>query len=168
MNFLPWPKIPRLTNEIFHITEKIDGTNACIVISEDGYVLAQSRSQFITPIKDNYGFANWVYVNHDRLFEDLGPGHHFGEWWGQGIQRNYGLNEKRFSLFNPTKQSSICYNVPIIKSEAFKFLNESIQDCKERLITHGSFAAPGFMKPEGLIIYGERSKCYWKVLFDED
>jgi len=32
--FKAWPKIPRLENEIFHITEKIDGTNACIVIEQ--------------------------------------------------------------------------------------------------------------------------------------
>ena len=30
----------------------------------------------------------------------LVPGRHFGEWWGSGIQRGYGLDEKTFSLFN--------------------------------------------------------------------
>lgn len=167
MNFLTWPKIPRLVNETFHITEKIDGTNACIVISEDGNILAQSRKQFITPMKDNYGFANWVYVNHDRLFKDLGPGHHFGEWWGLGIQRGYGLTEKRFSLFNPTKQSSICWNIPILTSCKAGGLIPAIVAQTTILCSKGSSAAPGFMKPEGLVIYGEQSKCYWKVLFDE-
>ena len=167
MNFIKWPKIPRLENEIFHISEKIDGTNACIVITDEGDVGAQSRTRLITPEDDNYGFANWVYENHHQLFEDLGPGHHFGEWWGQGIQRGYDLKEKRFSLFNPTKQSSICSNVPMIKSEAHKFLHESIQDCVERLQRHGSFAASGYMRPEGLVIYGEQSHVYWKVIIDK-
>lgn len=167
MNFLAWPKIPRLANETFHITEKIDGTNACIVISENGFILAQSRSQFITPEKDNYGFARWVYENQKTLVTDLGKGHHFGEWWGNGIQRNYGLTEKRFSLFNPTKQSSICHNIPIISSCSFDTLQETLADLTAEFLTNGSIVAPSFMKPEGLIIYGERSKCYWKVLFDE-
>lgn len=30
--FKAWPKIHRLENEVYHISEKIDGTNACIII----------------------------------------------------------------------------------------------------------------------------------------
>lgn len=167
MEFIHWPKIPRLVNETFHITEKIDGTNACIVISEDGNILTQSRKQFITPAKDNYGFARWAYENQEVLINELGPGYHFGEWWGQGIQRNYGLTEKRFSLFNPTKSSSICHNIPILISCSFEYLDFEIKMLQKTMLANGSYVAPGFMKPEGLIIYGEQSKCYWKVLFDE-
>lgn len=167
MNFIKWPKIPRLENEIFHISEKIDGTNACIVITENGDVGAQSRTRLITPKDDNYGFANWVYENHHDLFEDLGPGHHFGEWWGQGIQRGYDLKEKQFSLFNPTKQSSLCSNVPIIANCPAIVLNEVIEVSLNQLQTQGSFAAPGYMRPEGLVIYGEQSKAYWKVIIDK-
>lgn len=167
MNFIKWPKIPRLENEVFHISEKIDGTNACIVITEEGKVGAQSRTRLITPDDDNYGFARWVNENQDTLFEELGYGHHFGEWWGQGIQRGYDLKEKRFSLFNPTKQSSICHNVPMIKSCIQEDLTSAINVLTTILQTEGSFAAPGYMRPEGLVVYGEQSHVYWKVILDK-
>lgn len=166
MNFIKWPKIPRLENEIFHISEKIDGTNACIVI-EDGGIGAQSRTKLISPENDNYGFAKWVQTNAVQLFEDLGEGHHFGEWWGQGIQRGYELTEKQFSLFNPTKRSSICHNVPIIASCPQVVLTEVLEVIISQLKIDGSRAAPGYMKPEGLVIYGEQSKAYWKVIIDK-
>lgn len=167
MNFIKWPKIPRLENEIFHISEKIDGTNACIVITDDGDIGAQSRTRLITPEDDNYGFARWVNNNAEQLVDNLGPGHHFGEWWGQGIQRGYGLTEKRFSLFNPTKQSDICSNVPIIASCPQVVLFEVLEVTINQLKTEGSRAAPGYMKPEGLVIYGEQSHVYWKVIIDK-
>jgi hypothetical protein len=48
----------------------------------------------------------------------LGPGRHFGEWWGAGIQRRYGLTEKRFSLFNVTRwgeaRPACCHVVPTL------------------------------------------------------
>jgi hypothetical protein len=94
--FREFPKMARLSREII-ITEKIDGTNAQIFIGEDGEFLCGSRTRWITPENDNYGFAKWAYERKDDLIRDLGPGRHFGEWWGQGIQRGYGLKEKRFS-----------------------------------------------------------------------
>ena len=119
--FEPFPKVPRYNREIV-VTEKIDGTNASVhwVHEESiepeglkpGYalgeaffdgqyhiLLAASRKRWIHPGNDNYGFAKWVQENAEGL-EVLGPGAHFGEWWGQGIQRRYGLNENLFS-FNP-------------------------------------------------------------------
>lgn len=101
--FTPFPKIPRLFRDIV-ITEKIDGTNAAITFTpEDGWTLiTQSRSRVIISSDDNFGFARWAENNAEALFEVLGFGTHFGEWWGSGIQRGYGLpkGEKRFSLFN--------------------------------------------------------------------
>ena len=60
--FRAFHKIPRLFRDVI-ITEKIDGTNACVVVTPDGTVLAQSRSRFITPEDDNFGFAAWVQAN---------------------------------------------------------------------------------------------------------
>ena len=98
--FRPFPKIPRLSREII-ITEKIDGTNASITITEDGQFLTGSRNRWITPEDDNFGFSAWAHANKDVLM-GLGVGTHFGEWWGHGIQRGYGLpkGRRRFSLFN--------------------------------------------------------------------
>lgn len=101
--FVGFPKIARLNREIV-VTEKIDGTNAQVEITEDGIVRAGSRNRYITPEGDNHGFAAWVRDNADDL-RRLGPGRHFGEWWGSGIQSGYGLpkGEKRFSLFNVSR-----------------------------------------------------------------
>lgn len=107
--FQSFGKISRLNRDIT-ITEKIDGTNGAICIEQvppdhdggTGYfrVYAQSRTRIITPENDNYGFAAWVEKNKNELINALGPGTHFGEWWGQGINRGYGLTGRRFSLFN--------------------------------------------------------------------
>ena len=81
------------------ITEKIDGSNAQIIIEDGKIVAVGSRKRWIAPGKstDNFGFAGWV----ERLL-GLGEGIHYGEWYGSGIQSGYGLvdGEKRFALFN--------------------------------------------------------------------
>ena len=108
--FVGFPKIPRLNREVVY-TEKLDGSNGAIVIEEDGEIFVQSRKRFITPGKstDNHGFAGWVYENATGLIEVLGPGRHFGEWYGRGIQRGYGVDEKQgwngkfFALFNTSR-----------------------------------------------------------------
>jgi hypothetical protein len=114
--FVPFPKMARLSREII-ITEKLDGTNAQVFIGEDGLIRAGSRTRWITPEDDNYGFARWVHNHADEL-RGLGPGRHFGEWWGQGIQRNYSLTEKRFSLFNVSRwgeeRPACCHVVPVL------------------------------------------------------
>ena len=58
-DFKPFPKMARLSREII-ITEKLDGTNAQVFITEDGDLFAGSRTRWITPQDDNYGFARWV------------------------------------------------------------------------------------------------------------
>lgn len=80
VEFREFPKIARLNRECL-ITEKIDGTNASILITEDGQFLTGSRTRWITPQDDNYGFSKWAHDHRDELMQ-LGPGHHFGEWWG--------------------------------------------------------------------------------------
>jgi len=94
--FRAWPKIKR-DPVWMRVTEKIDGTNGCIVVTAHG-VFAQSRKRLITPQQDNFGFAAWVQANEEALYA-LGPGYHYGEWYGLGIQRGYGLDHRRFALF---------------------------------------------------------------------
>jgi hypothetical protein len=169
MEFKPFPKIARWSREVI-ITEKIDGTNACVVISDDGKeIRAQSRTRFIQPGNDNFGFALWVEQNKEALLA-LGPGHHFGEWWGVGIQRGYGLHERRFSLFNVTRWQgqapAPCHVVPVLKvsdMDSFAWM-EAMTILKDR----GSIAAPGFMNPEGIVIYHTHSNTLFKKTFDKD
>lgn len=167
--FLPYPKIPRLSRECV-VTEKIDGTNAQIYISADGTVRAGSRTRWLAPGKrtDNFGFAGWVAEHEDEL-RALGPGRHFGEWWGQGIQRGYGLSEKRFSLFHTARIESKPAIVGVVP-ELFRgtFCTAMIDAILETLRRSGSVAAPGFMKPEGLVAWHTASGTLYKRTCEGD
>lgn len=169
-DFEGFPKIGRLSRECV-VTEKIDGTNACIYIQDDGSVLIGSRTRWITPADDNYGFAKWV-IDNMRELERLGPGRHFGEWWGAGIQRRYDQTVKRFSLFNthrwgdPTITPACCSVVPVLYQGIFD--TTAISKVMERLRTAGSLAAPGFMKPEGIIVYHTAAKTMFKQTLEKD
>jgi hypothetical protein len=169
MEFESFPKMPRLNREII-ITEKIDGTNAQIHITEDGQFLVGSRNKYITPENDNAGFARWAYENKDELMK-LGYGRHFGEWWGAGIQRRYGLTEKRFSLFNTSRWNAenlpaCCSVVPVLYSGEFS--SGVVDDCLVRLSLSGSAAAPGFMDPEGVVVYMPQAGKLFKVTLGDD
>lgn len=181
-DFIEFPKIARLAREII-VTEKIDGTNGIIYVSDDGEVLVGSRSQWIaTRAKggaDNFGFASWAEQHADEL-RMLGPGRHYGEWWGSGIQRGYGLpkGEKRFSLFNVARWSdemnevlalarpACCHVVPILYRGMF--VTDQIERCLDRLEISGSVAAPGFMKPEGVVIFHPQGNVGFKKTIEKD
>lgn len=188
--FEPFAKIPRFAREAT-VSEKIDGSNAQILITDYGDVFAGSRSRWIRPgkITDNFGFAAWVEGNKLEL-QQLGPGKHFGEWWGPGIQCGYGRDTRKFSLFNvgrwrprpevrvlsATEESFIhekaCYApaccdvVPVMYRG--KFDTAAIEGCVTQLRSLGSIAQPGWMKPEGVIIHHSASGTLWKRLLDND
>lgn len=165
MDFVSFPKIGRL-NSNCTITEKIDGTNAQIVINEDGSVLAGSRNRWITPEDDNFGFARWVSNNSEEL-KKLGVGRFYGEWYGAGIQRTYGLKEKKFVLF-PTRKfeqvPSICQVVPVLYEGVFH--TEIIDAVMETLKKEGSQLVKGFDNPEGIIVYHHKSDTVFKYTFE--
>jgi len=173
ITFEAFPKIPRLKRSCV-ITEKIDGTNAQVIIAEDGVTIAAgSRNRLITPEDDNYGFARWVQEHRDELLL-LGPGRHFGEWWGSGIQRGYGLTggEKRFSLFNvgrwsaPLSRPACCCVVPTLYHGAFTVT--VVDEIVEVLRKLGSCAAPGFMNPEGVITFLPAANSSFKTTLKDD
>jgi len=154
MEFQDFPKMARWSREII-ITEKIDGTNAQICIGDDGSFQVGSRTRWITPEDDNYGFAAWAMQNKNELMK-LGAGRHFGEWWGAGIQRRYGMQDKRFSLFNAIRWNSenipnCCHVVPVIYHGPM--VPGAIEDAISFLSEKGSIAAPGFMDPEGVVLF---------------
>lgn len=173
MDFEAFPKIPRLRRECC-LTEKIDGSNAQVCITADGEVFAGSRTRWITPQADNFGFAQWV---HDNAFEllKLGPGRHFGEWYGAGIQRRYGLTEKRFALFNAHRWGKVvgtdafpscCHVVPVLYNGVFS--DKAVADALDDLRAKGSRAVPGFMQPEGVVVFMSASQTMHKVLLEND
>ncbi len=221
ITFNAFPKIPRLSRECI-ITEKLDGTNASIWIErvsgpenpfdiggEDCFmtqlhgfyyaIAAASRSRFLVPVKskDNFGFAGWVRDHVEELVK-LGEGVHYGEWWGRGIQRGYGLDEKRFSLFNTGRwrprddqenfpgetwdvAPSCCHVVPVLWKGPFDTVmhdpssySSLHSECMipKRILYDlrelGSLAAPGFMNPEGIMIFHTAANSYFKKTFKGD
>jgi hypothetical protein len=168
MEFVPFPKMARLSREII-VTEKIDGTNSQIFIGEDGSFLTGSRNRWITRADDNFGFARWTEENRDELMQ-LGPGRHFGEWWGSGIQRRYDLAEKRFSLFNAVlwadERPACCHVVPSLYQGEFS--EEAIRLSLLALAINGSVASPGFMKPEGVVVFHVAAQVGFKKTIERD
>jgi len=201
MKFEAFPKIRRIFKDSMIVTEKIDGTNAQIYIEganeigieglspddpaaifqtkyalgfKDGNAIyAGSRNRWISTEDDNYGFANWVQANADELFK-LGPGRHFGEWWGKGIQRGYGLTEKRFSLFNTSRwggnnselRPNCCHVVPVLG--CWQMDTGKIREVLEELKKTGSHASPGFMDVEGIVVYHPASNQLFKYTVDDN
>jgi len=209
MDFKDFRKIPRLSREII-LSEKLDGSNGQVVIipsdsedfigCEDGfieqcclatkqidetkwlYMFAGSRNRWLSTGKqnDNMGFATWVKENSEELFQ-LGPGRHFGEWYGKGINRGYGLEEKRWALFNVSKWQnknlplvdekqkyppSCCEVVPILYEGMFdtNVINVVLEDLR----VNGSKAVPGYFDAEGVVIYHCAAGQYFKKTTKND
>ena len=201
MEFKSWGKTPRLFRDIV-ITEKIDGTNSAVIIEEadpngpmepeeiayvelDGKLYAvgaQSKNRLIFPGKttDNYNFAQWVQENAEQLVRELGPGHHFGEWWGKGIGKRYPNADYRvFSLFNTAKHRDAFFRteelngtpvtveaVPILFEGPFS--EEAIHLVAKELLKNGSIADPFSPNPEGVCVYHTQSGQVYKFTFDNN
>lgn len=210
IKFSEFPKMARLSRECI-ITEKIDGTNAQVFITEDPDfndpmllvimmlndkpvgIYAGSRNRWITRENDNFGFATWVAENAKEIVK-LGVGRHFGEWWGSGIQRGYGLEkgEKRFSLFNVQRWClhneqpqrietsdpriekyqdvlpSCCGLVPILSRGNFHSITFMVDRVMNKLQSEGSVASPGFMNPEGVVIFHLAGNVGFKKTIEKD
>lgn len=215
MKFEEFGKIYRFLRPMI-ATEKIDGTNASVWIwtreefpqdelvnpsnqifpvdTENGsfVLMAGSRTRFVGIGNDNHGWAGWVKQNAKELAQ-LGPGRHFGEWWGAGIQRKYGLKEKRFSLFNVNRWQDThgtndafqdrvtakgiapkcCYVAPIlnvIETGLYRIhtMAVGVNEALAGLATNGSKAAPGFMDPEGIVLFHTASGDTYKITLGDD
>lgn len=226
MHFETWPKTPRLLRDMV-VTEKIDGTNAAIIVEKlpantqidpaapttrrqelsesialqkGGYIAAfveadderylvgaQSRNRLITPGKqtDNHGFAGWVFEHADLFVALLGEGRHFGEWWGSGIARGYGLpkGEKRFSLFRSDKYAETLLSwkaaldgelgenaidvVPVMHRGLFDL--QEVENCLQHLDEYGSIASGNGFKPaEGVVVFHTAANQVFKQTLEGD
>lgn len=129
MPFIPWTEIEGFHNirkfsapsahpEIlngnpvvnYRCKVKLHGTNAAVQCLEKGEILCQSREGFITPEKDNAGFARWALTNKEKWNRVVDKGYVaglpgiiiFGEWCGPGIQKGVAvanLPKKCFAVF---------------------------------------------------------------------
>lgn len=189
MDFKAFEKITAIKKIDMCITQKIHGTNAQIVILEypediedapewmkavttetvevDGkyyFIRCGSRSRWIYPGDDNYGFAAFVAQHKEEFIRKLGVGRHFGEWAGPGVNSGEGLAQRMFVLFDhwnfsPERelppQTTV---VPVLYQGQFDLtkIDEVMGDLK----TNGSKLAPGFMRPEGVVVtvLGQRLK----------
>lgn len=168
--FQEFAKIARLSRRCV-ITEKIDGTNAQVAIDEDGTIRAGSRNRWLALGEDNFGFAFWVHEHAEELKAGLGVGRHYGEWFGAGIQRKYDRPAKAFALFNTGRwnaenKPACCEVVPVLYDGLFHStaVEEAIADLRE----HGSRVTPGFLKPEGVVIYHVAANLYFKKTLEKD
>jgi hypothetical protein len=152
-------------------------------------VRAGSRNRWLSPENDNFGFAAWVWANAEGLVA-LGVGKHYGEWFGSGIQTGYGLSEKRFALFNVDRWYDVrdpeiddrytetfpkakpappeVTVVPVISVFDGQYLNAAVDDALHTLESEGSLIAPGFMDPEGIILFHVAAGSYFKVTIKGD
>jgi hypothetical protein len=169
--------------------DKVDHQNIFVTLDRSGvdeddpthefWVRAGSRNRWLSVDSDNFGFANWVSANAPTLARDLGPGNHYGEWWGHGIQRGYGLprGDRRFSLFNVKRfyyaqgnfETSALDVVPVVLDERNALnLNSNVQWALRKLRAFGSCASGGFMDPEGIVIYHRAANQLFKVTLEDD
>lgn len=176
--FRPWPKIARFNRDII-VTEKIDGTNGCIVVTPDD-IYAQSRSRVLSLKEDNHSFAHWVHEHADELREQLGEGRHYGEWWGGNIGKRYRgvIEDQRFSLFNVDRwhvtegdgwrciEAPLCHVVPTI-FRLGTFDSDRVLEAVEYLRQGGSIAAPG-CEAEGLVVFHPKANVMFKVTLERD
>lgn len=116
----PYVELPTIT---FTGTIKLHGTNAGIGFLGDE-VWYQSRSNILTPLKDNAGFAAAFSATEKveklkeinktlRTENNVDPNHIlviFGEWAGSGIQKGVAISElsKRFVVFGVRVVSQEC------------------------------------------------------------
>lgn len=174
MEFKPFPKIDRLVNSVMSVTQKIHGTNAQVFVfqTENGLdLLVGSRTRWITPESDNYGFAAHVYAHKQEFIDKLGVGQHFGEWAGPGINSGEGLTEKTFVLFDhwkfpperplppKTVVVPVLYDAGVVDLSVLTRLGDELKASGSRLV-------PGFMRPEGMVVMFKGTR--FKIVFDAE
>jgi len=161
IEFKPWAKMTRENPLSVTITVKMNGTNSCVIVENGVVVGCQSRNRIITVDNDNFGFAKWVSENLENL-ATLGDGYHYGEWAGEGIQKNHHLVEgKKFFLFNTHRWN--CATRPecceVVETLFIGLLtNETIPQLLQEL----QDTAKDGETPEGVVVYHHALKGYTK------
>lgn len=151
-------------------------------------IRAGSRNRWLTVERDNYGFAWWVRDNARELAQ-LGPGRHYGEWYGRSIQRGYSIADRRFALFNVARwyderdEHGEAYRqhfalavpapdpvtvVPVLWVGTGTALSNAVAGALDVLRTVGSWAVPGYSRPEGVIAYHTAAGQMFKAMCEGD
>lgn len=175
--FRKFPKISRLENLTYTITEKLDGTNAVVHVSyvkDDnptlGKVLrAGSRKQWLDEKRDNHGFYKFVCENAALLYR-LDPGYHYGEFIGPGIQRKYQTKSGKSELYffdlrleERFRDSEVIHTVPLLETHSLSV------PWKDFYLAHKANPSQidGVTPKEGVMIHIPGINQRIKVIFDE-
>lgn len=139
----------------------------------DYAVMAGSRNRMLSRRTDNHGWAKFVQENAEVLYDTLGVGRHFGEWFGLGIgKRQYDLKEKRFALFNVSRWANVELPPQVMTAPVLfeGYLADSTQfgTILSDLRQKGSRVTEGFMNPEGIVMFHRPSQTLFKKTFDYD
>lgn len=135
----------------FEGTVKLHGTNACVVLNEDGSFGYQSRNRILTAESDNAGFVKWCQEREIEVMpadkQDKGfPLYIYGEFCGGNIQKGVGITDldKMFVTFGTpihgegfyhikafqTWEKSIDFNNPeLIQNELIEITQEVEKEC---------------------------------------
>lgn len=139
MEFVKYPKIQGLAHVVerlrrfgpvaptyFGAKIKLHGTNAAVRIKGEN-VSAQSRTQPISPLNDNCGFAAWVEQHKEAWLaaaKEIADWEQdtditiFGEWAGKGIQKKDAvtkLDQKYFFVFAAYVDDVVINNPEILE-----------------------------------------------------
>ncbi len=166
----PFPKIPRIENVTFEVTEKLDGTNGVVQVTDSLEVLVGSRNRWLDKHNDNHGFFNWVMERED-IFKGFGQGIYRGEFIGKGIQRTYGLLDKHFYLFDLSLEEKTSWapdgsNIHIVPYLGWISLFE-IEDIINYTGEHLTSEINRIYKSEGVMLYSRELDRYIKVIWDK-
>jgi len=162
LEFKPWRSIEKYDGVHVTITEKIHGTNAHVHVVKDeaGNLRAHAAKRTsYARVGEHFGFGSYVAANEAEICGKLGEGRHYGEWVGPGVNSDYGLKEKVFVLFNhayhqPRKDAGQLPPqmdvVPVLYDGPYE--PGLVERVKANLRASGSKFAPGFARPEGVVI----------------
>jgi hypothetical protein len=151
--FIGFPKMSRDIIGDVIITEKLDGTNACVIIENGEIVGVQSRKRMINVDDDNYGFASYISQNEELILK-LGDGYHYGEWCGLGIQKNpHNLDAKYFYLFDTRRWNTDNEPPEGIRRTRTLYTgtlnSNTVEDCMKQLEL---YAEENNYKAEGVVV----------------
>lgn len=160
LEFKPFSKIAKIDALSMVITQKIHGSNAQLLVFKNSFeeldILVGSRTRWLSPECDNYGFASFIYENKQEFIDKLGEGRYYGEWAGPGINSGEGLTEKTLVLFDHyrfTPERPLPPRtkvVPVLYKGTIKW--DELDICMRDLALVGSKLVPGFIRVEGIVI----------------
>lgn len=160
-----FPKIARLNRDCV-VTEKVDGTNAAILI-QSGRLRVYSKSEELTGSIDSYGFYAWVMERKRAILDTFEDGLLRGEFAGPGINRNrHQLTSKTFYCFaaEPRVREGVTglpdgFNVVPVLYEG-PFDTAAINREVDRLRINGSLVGG---TPEGVVVFHLAGSVGFKV-----